>query len=124
MAAITIKEKIDILLPELDERVARKFLAVESLSLGHGGVKRISDISGVSRSTIHIGIKELDEAANYLALAPASKKKGIRKPGGGRKPLTETQGNLLEALGNLVNPHTRGDPCNPLIWTSKSVRHL
>lgn len=124
MTKITLKEKIDILLEELDERVARKYLALESLLLGHGGVKTISEISGISRTTIHTGIKELGDATKYLALEPASKKKGIRKPGGGRKTLVVTQTNLLETLSNLVNPHTRGDPCNPLIWTSKSVRHL
>jgi transposase len=124
MTAITLKEKVDFILPELDERVGRKYLAVESLSLGHGGVKEVSDVSGVSRSTIHIGIKELNDDLRNAVAVPATKNKGIRKPGGGRKPLVEIQKNLLETLEGLVNPHTRGDPCHPLIWTSKSVRHL
>ncbi len=124
MAAITLKEKIDFLLPDLDERLSRKYLAVESLSLGRGGIKEVSAISGVSRSTIHIGINELKDVPENGVSEPAPKKKGIRKVGGGRKTLVAEQVNLLEALESLVNPHTRGDPENPLIWTSKSVRHL
>ena len=124
MAAITLKEKIDFLLPDLDERLSRRFLAAESLSLGHGGIKEVSAISGVSRSTIHIGINELKDIPVQAIGGAGLKKKGVRKPGGGRKTLITEQGNLLAALGNLVNPHTRGDPGNPLIWTSKSVRNL
>ena len=124
MATISLKEKIDLLLPDLDERLTRKFLAVESLSLGRGGIKEVSDISGVSRSTIHIGINELKNIAQNTVAQLPKKKKAIRKSGGGRKRLVAEQSDLLETLSNVVNPHTRGDPCNPLIWTSKSVRHL
>jgi len=131
MNNITLKAKIELILPELDERLKRKYLALESLSLGRGGISDISVISGVSRSTIHIGIKELEkEVSVSKAIVEntekkvADNKKAIRNPGGGRKSLDTYQSNLLETLDKLVSPHTRGDPCNPLIWTSKSVRHL
>ena len=41
----------------------------------------------------------------------------IRKPGGGRKPLTEHAPELLHALKTLVDPGPRGDPMSPLLWT-------
>lgn len=131
MVLITLKSKIDMLLPELDERLTRKYLAIESLSLGRGGISEVSAISGVSRSTIHIGIKELQkdvsaskDISKNAEIKATGTKKVIRKSGGGRKKLATYQSNLLETLDKLVSPHTRGDPCNPLIWTSKSIRHL
>jgi hypothetical protein len=45
-------------------------------------------------------------------------------PGGGRKPLTVTQPDLLRALEALVEPTARGDPESPLRWTCKGVRRL
>jgi transposase len=47
-----------------------------------------------------------------------------RRPGGGRKPLTETDSELLEALEALIDPVTRGDPMSPLRWTCKSTYKL
>ena len=47
-----------------------------------------------------------------------------RRPGGGRKKLTETDPTLLADLQNLVEPTTRGDPMAPLLWTSRSLRNL
>ena len=48
----------------------------------------------------------------------------IRKEGGGRKNITETEPNLLVALESLVEPVTRGDPESALRWTIKSTRTL
>ena len=48
----------------------------------------------------------------------------IRAPGGGRKSYQKSQPGILEALDNLVDPTAKGDPENPLKWTSKSVRNL
>jgi hypothetical protein len=47
-----------------------------------------------------------------------------RRPGGGRKPLTEADSGLLDALDALVEPETRGDPMTRLRWTTKSTRNL
>src|ERR1700729_4330256 len=46
------------------------------------------------------------------------------RPGGGRKPLTETDPRLLDDLNALVEPDARGDPMSPLRWTCKSLRRL
>ena len=62
----------------LNERKKRHFLAVESKALGHGGIQLVSQTFGVSRTTIHQGIKELDSGEE---LPPGR----IRKKGGGRK---------------------------------------
>jgi len=48
----------------------------------------------------------------------------IRKVGGGRKSIAETDKNLRKDLESLIEPLTRGDPESPLMWTCKSVRRL
>jgi hypothetical protein len=48
----------------------------------------------------------------------------VRRPGGGRKPLSETVASLLDDLCLLVEPETRGDPQSPLLWTCKTLRKL
>jgi hypothetical protein len=48
----------------------------------------------------------------------------VRRPGGGRKRLTETDPTVLSDLQGLVEPTTRGDPEAPLLWTSRSLRNL
>jgi hypothetical protein len=66
--------------------------------------------------TIRRGLLELEEPAEDVV--------GIRKPGGGRKPVIEKHPRLKRALEKLVDPSTRGDPESPLRWVSKSTRHL
>ena len=53
-----------------------------------------------------------------------SRRVGVRRAGGGRKKLTSGDVTLLDDLRQLVEPATRGDPQAPLLWTSKSLRHL
>jgi hypothetical protein len=48
----------------------------------------------------------------------------VRRPGGGRKRVSETDPTLLAALEALIEPLARGDPESPLRWTCKSTRHL
>jgi hypothetical protein len=48
----------------------------------------------------------------------------VRRPCGGRKPLSETDASLIDDLRCLVEPITRGDPRSPLLWTCKSLRKL
>jgi len=71
---------------------------------------------GMSTTTICKGIKELKNPVKDVGR--------IRKKDGGRKSYKVTQAGILEALDNLVDPTSKGDPENSLKWTSKSVRNL
>ncbi len=113
-----IRSKFETLREELDERARRRWAAVEALSLGHGGKSAVAVATGLSRDTIRRGICEL-EAAEERGSA-----RRVRKPGGGRKRLTEKDPSLLSDLESLVEPTTRGDPESPLRWTCKSTRQL
>jgi hypothetical protein len=107
-----------VLAPVLDERGLRRFGAAEARAAGHGGVAVVSRLTGLARSTIRRGLDELETVAGTALTSR------IRRPGGGRKNLTETDPTLLSDLKELVEPATRGDPEAPLLWTSRSVRNL
>jgi transposase len=113
-----IREKYKALGGILDERGRRIWAAVEARSLQRGGISKVAQATGLSRTTIHVGFKEL-ESGN--ASAPPGR---IRKKGGGRKPLTHHAPDIIKALDALVEPTTRGDPESPLRWTCKSTRNL
>jgi len=115
-----LKKKFDSILPYLDEHTARLYLGSEAISIGRGGKQKVSKIAGVSRVRIDKGIAEL-ASKNVNKVVEDQK---IRKSGGGRKLAKESQQGLLPALEAIVNPHTRGDPMNPLLWTNKSLRNL
>jgi len=114
----SIKTRIETLLPILNERQRRIYLSAEAQSLGWGGKSKIAQLSCVTRRTIAKGETEsFTNEDNTL-------KNRIRKEGGGRKKAVEHQPEMLKAIENLVSPHTMGNPMNPLIWTSKSIRKI
>ena len=87
------------------------------MALPRGGVTEVHRSSGLSRTTITAGMRELREG---VAL-PAGR---IRRAGAGRKRLEQRYPQFLAALDRLVAPFTRGDPESPLRWTCKSTRAL
>src|SRR5271155_517152 len=96
----------------------RLWAASEALSLGYGGVSEASRGTGLSRTTIHAGMAELERPA--VALAEGRE----RRAGGGRKSLVKKDPGLRDALNRLVDPVTRGDPESGLRWTCKSTTKL
>jgi transposase len=111
-----LREKHALLSPYLNERQRRLVAAADAQMLGHGGIARLSRVTGLSRTTLHKGIREL--AGNGT---PAER---VRRAGGGRKRKTEQAPEVVKALEQLVDPATRGDPMSPLRWTSKSTAKL
>lgn len=105
--------------PLLHERFRRLFAAMLAQSYGLGGITVVSQRTGVARSTITRGLEELEELAAGQPLGPR-----LRRPGGGRKPAQVADPTLAAAVQGLVDPVTRGDPESPLLWVSKSTRHL
>jgi hypothetical protein len=103
--------------PVLDEQSRRRFVALEAQTLGRGGVSLMSRISGLARSTVYQGLADIRQQV----WAPAGR---IRKAGGGRKSKTSQAPGLVVDLKRLVEPATRGDPMQPLLWTTHSLRSL
>jgi hypothetical protein len=119
----SLRTKFEALRPQMTERLRRHWAATEATALGRGGITAVAAATGMSRTTITRGIRELGEPAvpgSDADLPPGRS----RRPGGGRKPLTQTDPTLLADLDALVEPSTRGDPQSPLRWTSTSTRRL
>jgi len=100
----------------LNERSRRLFAAAEARTAGHGGIAATCRATGIARSTIGRGLKDLN--------GPGTLSGVVRRPGGGRRPLTEADPTLLEDLRRLLEPATMGDPMRPLLWVSKSHAKL
>ena len=115
--AALIRRRFDALDPVLDEQARRRFAAAEARVLGRGGVTLVSKVTGIARSTINRGIREIEENRS----AGAGR---VRRPGGGRRTKTQEDPTLLDDLQSLLEASTRGDPMSPLLWTSKSLDKL
>ena len=113
----SLQKRNAAMLPHLDERQRRLFAAAEAKAAGYGGIAAVSRVTRIAASTIGRGLKDIEAPDS---LAPGR----VRRPGGGRKSLTETDPHLLDDLNALVEPDTRGDPMSPLRWTCKSLRRL
>src|SRR6185437_11592051 len=115
----SVRRKYQALARIMDERVRPRRAASEALALGWGGVTAVAEATGLSPTTIRAGIAECRDPQPDRD-EPAR----VRRPGGGRRPLTRADRTLPDDLEALVNPATRGDPQSPLRWTCKSTRNL
>jgi Rhodopirellula transposase DDE domain len=101
----------------MDERLRRQWVAAEVRSYGWGGVRAVSRATRIAPNTIRRGLLE-------LAAPGGTRASRLRKPGGGRKRVTQADPKLTDALERLVEPSTRGDPQSPVRWTCKSTTQL
>ena len=112
-----IGPELGLLLPELDEKARRLTLGAVARAAGDGGIGAVARLTGASWQTVADGAAELESGQ----VAPSGR---VRRPGAGRRKLAETDPGLLPALLALVEDSSRGDPESPLMWTTKSVKHL
>ena len=100
----------------LDERQRRLLAGAAARLLGRGGPTLVARVSGMSRSTVSDGAKEVDAGVVVSGR--------VRREGGGPPRLIDLDSGLLSALDDMVEPESRGDPMSPLRWTLKSTRKL
>jgi len=106
----------EVVSPHMNEVQRRVVAGAASEMLGRGGKTAVATASGMSRNTV---IKAEGEVV--AGIKPSDR---LRAVGGGDKPLIDKQPGLLEALDELVEPETRGNPMSLLRWTSKSATKL
>lgn len=113
-------KKYQSLIPHLTEKQRRLYLASEANYFGYGGIKKVALASGASPTTIRTAIQELknDKSSDNINDTRS------RKKGGGRKKVSEKFPDLWGKLKLHLEPHIRGEPESPLLWTSKSTRKL
>jgi hypothetical protein len=112
---ITIK-----FLSTLNESQKRWFLGREALLLGHGGIKKMCDLTGVTKPTVIRGIKEL-KSELYKEISEQDR---IRQKGGGRKRIEEKEPEVLRLIEAIMKETTLGDPMSLLKWTGKSTYQI
>ncbi len=111
-----IRERFTAVDRDLNERSRRLLAAAEAKTAGYGGITAASLATGVARSTIGRGLKDLAD--------PGSLSGEVRRAGGGAPTLIGTDPTLLHSLRQLLEPATMGDPMRPLMWVSKSRAKL
>src|SRR5258706_13047643 len=87
--------QLELLLPQLDERARRLMLGAVARAGGDGGITAVATAAGGSWQTVADGAAELESG-------PAAPGGRVRRPGGGRKPLTETDPGPAPAPLGLV----------------------
>jgi hypothetical protein len=117
-----IRNKFELLQPLMNERLRRQWAACETLTLPRGGATLVAQATGLSRTTIWAGRKELRHQAEQPPEQIQPER--VRAPGGGRHRVEDDDPTLLRDLATLVEATTRGDPQSPLRWTCKSTRNL
>jgi transposase len=111
-----IVTKYAVVASVLNERARRLWAAAESRAIGYGGDALVSSATGMARETIRNGRREIERGVEVT--------NRVRRAGAGRPDIEKTQTGVKEALEQLVDPLTRGDPTSPLRWTCKSRAKL
>src|SRR5882672_7621765 len=119
--ASAIGERYASVRRSLNERGRRLFAAAEARTAGHGGIAAVARATGIARSTIGRGLKDLTD--------PGTLSGTVRRPGSGRPALTKADPALPDALRQVVEPAVpaqagMGDPERVLFWVSKSHAKL
>ena len=112
----TIVTKYAVVAPVLNERARRLWAATESRAIGYGGDALVSSATGMARETIRNGRREIECGVETTGR--------VRREGAGRPGIEKAQPGVKDALEQLVDPLTRGDPTSPLRWTCKSRARL
>lgn len=111
-----VRRRFTVVAPYLTEQTRRVWAAAEAQTIGEKGNTIVAEATGMSRTTLIKAQREIERSN--------TDPNRQRRPGGGRKPLTERDGSLLADLDQLIDPVIRGNPESPLRWTCKSTYHL
>jgi transposase len=103
-------------MPHMNEVQRRVVAGAMAVGLGRGGKTAVAEAAQMSRNTV---IKAAGEVE--AGIEPSDRQ---RAPGGGDIKAEIKQPGLLEALDELVDPETRGNPMSRLRWTAKSTATL
>jgi len=105
-------------LATLDEVRARWYVAQKAIELGHGGIQKVHELTGIARPTMTKGMRELRDPKG-LRIAERR-----RRAGGGRKRREVLDPTLTRDLDRIMDETTRGDPLSLLRWSSTSTERM
>ncbi len=101
----------------LSENHKRWFAAQKAVEMGYGGITYVNTLTGLSRTTITRGIKEISSNNDLLDGR-------TRCNGGGRKKVEDVNKKIITTLNDILESDISGDPMNSLVWVSKSIRKI
>lgn len=113
----TIRVKYETIKKESNERFLRIWAATEAESIGYGGVSIVSQATGIARSRITRGKKEIQQGSKL-------DKGRVRKKGAGRKSLEQIDSEIVDKILSIADKDSIGNPESPLRWTTKSLRKI
>ena len=102
----------------LNERQYRCYLGKTAISLGRGGLTKVARLSGASVNTVRKGIAEVKEPPSGI------EKMQIRRTGGGRKSASKKYPNIEQAIEEIIDGKTYGDPEKVIHWTTQSLMSI
>ena len=97
-------------LSTLNEFQARLFVADKALDQGRGGMSRMAELTGMSRTTITKAAAEL-ASGKELELGVGGR---VREVGAGRRRVEQTDEQLRGELIQILEETTAGDPMSAL----------
>jgi len=110
------EQAIEKFFKSLSEKDRRRYAAIESKKLGHGGISYIANLLGCSRETIRQGLKEIDSLPENKFCSAR-----VRSVGGGRDTYEEKHDGIDAAFFDVLKDHIAGDPMNEnALWTIKT----
>jgi Rhodopirellula transposase DDE domain len=104
----------------LNEFQARLFVADKALDQKRGGISRMSELTGMSRTTITKAVAELTSRRKL----ETTEEGRIRAAGAGRRKVEEADPQLKAGLARIVEQTTAGDPMSALLWTNQSTQAI
>jgi len=107
-----------LILERMQENQRRWLVALLSLQLGHGSIRRLAEVAEIDEKTIRTGRTELANGLQDCSLGR------VRREGAGRKPLTETDPTLEKDFDELIRNDVAGDPGSDDTWVRRTLREL
>ena len=103
----------------LNERQRRLFYGCAAHFYGRGGVKLASERCGANPRTVMAGMKDLTNPMREQA-----GDESVRRAGAGRPSVKEKCPEIMEALDEILDGNTFGDPEKVILWTNLSLEKI
>ena len=115
-----VLQKIFLTVPQiLNEKQKRILFGSIAQGYGYGGIKVVSNLSGMDAKTIRAGIREIENG-----LSNTGNLERIRREGAGRPGIEKKYPEIAQHIQEIVESNTYGDPEKVILWTNLSLRDI
>lgn len=115
-----VLKSIFTIMPQmLNEKQKRILSGCIAQGYGFGGIKAVSELSGLDVKTIRAGIREIKTGGEEMA-GPER----IRRHGAGRPGIEKKYPDINRHVREIIECNTYGDPEKIILWTNLSLRDI